>query len=99
MSTTESKMSFLTCSVKYEAVIKNSIEQEVVGRDAEFSTAVIVATVACDDGVQLHLEAHMELLRRRLGQEALRGVTISGRCITFLVDGGTGNLIGWNFLL
>lgn len=48
----------LTCRVKYEAVVKNSVEQEVVGGDAKLPTVVVVAAVRSDYGVELHLKAN-----------------------------------------
>lgn len=46
---------FLTCGIEREGVVENAVDQEVVGRDAKFSTVVFIVAVGRDDGVQLHL--------------------------------------------
>ena len=42
---------FLTGRIEYESVVKNIVDQEVVGGDAKFSTVVVIIAVSCDDGV------------------------------------------------
>lgn len=63
---------FLTCRIKCEGVVKSCIEHKVVRSDTKFSTLVVVAAVAGDDSIQLHLKTGMQPLRR--WQEAPSGV-------------------------
>lgn len=84
----------LTCRIKYEGVVKNIVEQKVVGRDTKLSTETVVAAVGSDNGIKLHLK-QTRCLRTELCQE-------SGKphCrATFLVGAGTVNLTGWYLLL
>ena len=53
---------FLTCRIEREGVVEDVVDQEVVGGNAKFSTAVVVVAVGSDDGVQLHLSTDTRLL-------------------------------------
>lgn len=49
----------LTCRIKYEGVVKNIIEQKVVGRDTKLSTGTVVAAVGSDNSIKLHLKTNL----------------------------------------
>lgn len=63
----------------------NAIDQEVVRSDAELTASIFVAAMPCDDGIELHL-------RGRTPSELSAILSIAHH--TFLVEAGTGNLIG-----
>lgn len=96
------KCHFLTRRVKYARVVEYTIDEEVVRRHTELATAVLITPVARDDSVQLHLKnssAAAELFKKTTFPRYLQQYLVNVWSATFLVEAGTGNLIGWYLLL
>lgn len=70
-----------------------------MGGDAKLSTVVVVVAVGCDDGEQLHLKSDARMIKTPTQTDRKLFKRLTSRSVTFLVDAGTENLMGWYLLL